>query len=433
MRVLAELGLICCNFALHSKSSKTRLLNEYNSHPKGLSFVVIGMNDEKSPLFPDEVRRLISEHRIFSGGRRHRELVGELLPEGAVWIDIVVPLSDVYAQYRLYDEPVLVFASGDPLFFGFTTTLMREFEGRVTKTFPSFSSLQMLAHALRLPYHDMRVVSLTGRPWHEFDRALIERAHKVGVLTDRKNTPATIAKRMLDYGYTAYRMYIGVLLGGEREETYSLPLEEVVTKDFAHPNCLIIEAVEPQPYDAPLGLKELDFFPLNRRVNMITKMPIRLVSLSLLELERRRSFWDVGFCTGSVSIEAKLRYPHLTVTAFEVRGEGTELMETNSQRFHAPGIDYHIGDFLAQPLESLPRPEAAFIGGHGGRLPEFVARLAELIGEDGIIVFNSVSEETLQLFRDSIAEIGWTITYETRLAVDSHNPITILQAKGRRD
>ena len=166
---------------------------------------------------------------------------------------------------------------------------------------------------------------------------------------------------------------------------------------------------------------------------MITKMPIRLVSLSLLELERRRSFWDVGFCTGSVSIEAKLRYPHLTVTAFEVREEGTELMETNSQRFHAPGIDYHIGDFLAQPLESLPRPEAAFIGGHGGRLPEFVARLAELMGEDGIIVFNSVSEETLQLFRDSIAEIGWAITYETRLAVDSHNPITILQAKGRRD
>ena len=99
---------------------------------------------------------------------------------------------------------------------------------------------------------------------------------------------------------------------------------------------------------------------------MITKMPVRLVSLSLLELERRRSFWDVGFCTGSVSIEAKLRYPHLLVTSFEVRPEGKELMEVNSRRFHAPGIDYHIGDFLSQDLESLPRPEAAFIGGYGG-------------------------------------------------------------------
>ena len=36
-----------------------------------------------------------------------------------------------------------------------------------------------------MPYHDMRIVSLTGRPWHEFDRALIESASKIGVLTDR--------------------------------------------------------------------------------------------------------------------------------------------------------------------------------------------------------------------------------------------------------
>lgn len=43
----------------------------------------------------------------------------------------------------------------DPLFFGYTTTLMREFPGLVRQTFPSFSSLQLLAHALRLPYHDM--------------------------------------------------------------------------------------------------------------------------------------------------------------------------------------------------------------------------------------------------------------------------------------
>ena len=114
-----------------------------------------------------------------------------VLPAGAVWIDIIVPLSAVYQEYRALDEPVLVFASGDPLFFGFTTTLMREFPGQVAQTFPSFSSLQMLAHSLRLPYHDMRVVSLTGRPWLELDRALIERAAKVGVLTDKKNTPST--------------------------------------------------------------------------------------------------------------------------------------------------------------------------------------------------------------------------------------------------
>lgn len=389
------------------------------------------MNDEQSPLFTPEVQGLIAQHRIFSGGRRHRELVAALLPAGAVWIDIVVPLTEVYHQYQELNEPVLVFASGDPLFFGYTTTLMREFPGLVSRTFPSFSSLQMLAHSLRLPYHDMRVVSLTGRPWHELDRALIERAAKVGILTDRKNTPARIAQRMLDYGYSNYQMHIGVRLGGSREEVYSLPLTEVVAQEFEHPNCLIIEDTKPTHYAAPIGLHELDFFPLNGRVKMITKMPVRLVSLSLLELEHRRSFWDVGFCTGSVSIEAKLRYPHLVVTSFEVRPEGKELMEINTRRFHAPGIDYHIGDFLSQDLDALPRPEAAFIGGHGGRLIEFVERLTTLMGEDGVLVFNSVSSETLDLFREAIKRVGWHISYETLLTVDEHNPITILQAKGR--
>ena len=389
------------------------------------------MNDEQSPLFTPEVQGLIAQHRIFSGGRRHRELVAALLPADAVWIDIVVPLTEVYHQYQELNEPVLVFASGDPLFFGYTTTLMREFPGLVSRTFPSFSSLQMLAHSLRLPYHDMRVVSLTGRPWHELDRALIERAAKVGILTDRKNTPARIAQRMLDYGYSNYQMHIGVRLGGSREEVYSLPLTEVVAQEFEHPNCLIIEDTKPTHYAAPIGLHELDFFPLNGRVKMITKMPVRLVSLSLLELEHRRSFWDVGFCTGSVSIEAKLRYPHLVVNSFEVRPEGKELMEINTRRFHAPGIDYHIGDFLSQDLDALPRPEAAFIGGHGGRLIEFVERLTTLMGEDGVLVFNSVSLETLDLFREAIKRVGWYISYETLLTVDEHNPITILQAKGR--
>ena len=406
-------------------------MNENNAPAQGLRFTVVGMNDEQSPLFTPEVQGLIAQHRIFSGGRRHRELVAALLPADAVWIDIVVPLTEVYHQYQELNEPVLVFASGDPLFFGYTTTLMREFPGLVSQTFPSFSSLQMLAHSLRLPYHDMRVVSLTGRPWHELDRALIERAAKVGILTDRKNTPARIAQRMLDYGYSNYQMHIGVRLGGNREEVYSLPLTEVVAQEFEHPNCLIIEDTKPTHYAAPIGLHELDFFPLNGRVKMITKMPVRLVSLSLLELEHRRSFWDVGFCTGSVSIESKLRYPHLVVTSFEVRPEGKELMEINTRRFHAPGIDYHIGDFLSQDLDALPRPEAAFIGGHGGRLIEFVERLTTLMGEDGVLVFNSVSSETLDLFREAIKRVGWHISYETLLAVDEHNPITILQAKGR--
>lgn len=401
------------------------------SEQDDLRFVVVGMSDEDNPLFTEEVLSLISIHKAFSGGKRHRELVSHLLPEGAEWIDVTVPLSQVYERYRELNQPILVFASGDPLFFGYTTTLMREFPGRVRRTFPSFNSLQLLSHALTLPYHDMRVVSLTGRPWQELDRALIERAPKIGILTDRKNTPEAIAARLIDYGYTGYRMHIGVKLGGARQQLYTLSLQEARAQSFDVPNCVIIECLNPTEAYAPvLGLSELDFMPLNGRVNMITKMPIRLLSLSLLELHRKRSLWDIGFCTGSVSIEARLQFPHLSITSFEIRAEGEELMRTNSRRFGAPGIEYHIGDFLSFDLSQFAPPEAAFIGGHGGKMGLFIDRLIPLMeGSDPCIVFNSVSEDTLALFREAIDRHGWRIAREMKIQVDEHNPIVCLQAK----
>lgn len=74
------------------------------------------MNDEQCPLFSPEVQQLIAHHRVFSGGRRHRELVADLLPAGTVWIDIIVPLSTVYQEYRALDEPVLVLYFRRPTF-----------------------------------------------------------------------------------------------------------------------------------------------------------------------------------------------------------------------------------------------------------------------------------------------------------------------------
>ena len=166
-------------------------------------FIVIGITDNPHPWFPPEVQEVIRQVKVFSGGKRHHEIVAPLLPEGAEWIDITVPLEKVFNDYRIRSDAaktIVVFASGDPLFFGFANTLKREFPEAEMQVFPTFNSLQMLAHKLVMPYHDMRIVSLTGRPWQEFDRALIERAPKIGVLTDKAHTPAAIAQRMLEYG-----------------------------------------------------------------------------------------------------------------------------------------------------------------------------------------------------------------------------------------
>ena len=204
-----------------------------------MKLIVIGISDSPNPFFSPEVQEIIKKGKVFSGGKRHHEIVSSLLPAGAQWIDITSPLDAVFKQYTA--SVIIVFASGDPLFFGFANTIRREMPEAEIVLFPTFNSLQMLAHRLVMPYHDMRIVSLTGRPWHEFDRALIERAEKIGVLTDREHTPAAIAQRMLDYGYVHYTMYVGEhLVNPQKEHVCTLTLKEAALLDFGMPNCLIL-------------------------------------------------------------------------------------------------------------------------------------------------------------------------------------------------
>lgn len=395
-----------------------------------MKFYVIGISDKPRPYLPPEVISIICKGRVFSGGKRHYRLVSPYLPEGAQWIEITAPLDAVFEQY--HDE-VIVFASGDPLFFGFANTIRRRLPDAEIVLFPSFNSLQLLAHRLVMPYNDMRIVSLTGRPWPEFDKALIERAGKIGVLTDNEHTPGAIAHRMLDYGYNGYVMHVGEHLGNPNEERFSsLTLEEAVEREFDYPNCLILVGNDPRP--RYFGIPESEFALLDGREKMITKAPIRLLTLRAMELQQKRVLWDIGFCTGSVSIEARLQFPHLHVEAFEIRPECEALMQENSRRFGVPGISYHIGDFLDASIDALPQPDAVFIGGHGGHLKDIMARVLTVLADDGCIVMNSVTSPLVQtdshhLFNDACDELGLAQEPSTRIILNDNNPIEILKCK----
>lgn len=397
-----------------------------------MKFYVIGITDAPQPYFSPEVLEIIKQGRLFSGGKRHHELVARFLPEGAQWIDITVPLDAVFEKYQNNND-VVVFASGDPLFFGFANTIKHRLPEAEIVLYPAFNSLQTLAHRLVMPYHDMRIVSLTGRPWPEFDKALIERATKIGVLTDREHTPAAIAGRMLDYGYDGYTMHVGEHLGNpERERITTLSLQATLGQEFDYPNCLILTGNDLRPRH--FGIPESEFVLLNGREKMITKMPVRLLTLQALELTRRRVMWDIGFCTGSVSIEARLQFPHVHIEAFECRPEGEALMRENSRRFGAPGISSHIGDFLDIDISRLPHPDTVFIGGHGGHLREIMQKVLTVLTPDGCIVMNSVTSTAVHtdshlLFNEACEELGLTQETPMRIIINDNNPIAILKCR----
>lgn len=384
---------------------------------------VIGLSDSHRLWLTPEVTRIISEGHVFSGGKRHHEIIADLLPDEYTWIDITVPIDDVLQRYKSFDD-IVVFASGDPLFYGFATTLLRAFPNVEMKVFPTFNSLQMLAHRMNMPYHDMYTVSLTGRPWHRFDEALIRGERLIGCLTDRKKTPNVIWKRMQEYGFDNYVMYVGENLGNEEKEHVGI---YAPARDYPSPNCIILQQQSIRRQN--IGIVDSEFHLLDGRSKMITKMPVRLASLAALQLADKHSLWDVGFCTGSVSIEARLAFPHLMVTAFEIREEGEKLMQENSRKFHAPGIDARIGDFCTADISDCPAPDAVFIGGYGGKMREVLTKVKSVLAPSGCIVFNSVSEKSRESFLSITKELGMQPETVHTITVDNNNPITILRAR----
>lgn len=387
---------------------------------------IIGISDSRQQWFPPEVMDTIKSGSVFSGGKRHHEIMAPWLPDGATWIDISIPLEKVFEQYEQH-EHVIIFASGDPLFFGFANTLQRKCKDVKMQIFPTFNSLQMLAHRMSVAYHDMHVVSLTGRPWQKLDEALINGEPMIGVLTDRIKTPHAIHQRMVEYGYTNYLMMVGENLGNEELERVSRYDEQTT---YSHPNCLILQKTS--QHVRPFGIPDSAFSLLDGREKMITKMPIRLLTLQALDLPHRHVLWDIGFCTGSISIEARLQFPHLHIEAFEIRPECEAIILENARKFGAPGINVHIGDFLEADVASLPRPDAVFIGGHGGQLKEIIKKVLTVLTDDGCIVMNSVKApkvltDSHQLWDEACHELGLKQDAPTKIILNENHPIEILK------
>lgn len=397
---------------------------------------VIGIDDNPHPGHIEAVIGHIPHDSIFSGGKRHYEIVKPLLPAGSEWIEVKVPIKAVLAEYEQRVEEgktIVVFASGDPFFFGFGSTLRKNLPQVKMEVFPFFSSLQAFAHRKQIAYENMHAVSVTGRPWHELDRAWIECRPLIGVLTDHVHTPDAIARRMQEYGFDKdYTMWIAEHLGNPEEERIydGCTIEDIAGMSFKSPNCiLLLRNPESREQRLASGIPDHLFQLLDGRINMITKAPLRVIDLSLLNLHESRSFWDVGACTGSISVEARRQYPHLYIRAFEVRKECEEIIQENARRFHAPGIELRIGDFLDADIGEETSVDAVFIGGHGGKLKEMVRKIVpHLDASKGRIVFNSVTDESGRMFREAAEENGLALCPEMHITLDRHNPITLFCA-----
>lgn len=388
-----------------------------------MRFFVFGIGNS-TPLFTQEQKDIIAKNKVFSGGKRHFKLVKNYLPHAYKWLEISSPLEAVFDVYKAHPG-VVVFCSGNPLFYGFANTLKRQFPKADIKVWGYKSSVQILCERLLMDASQLHCTSLHGRhSWKPLASALMQGKSKIAILTDAVYTPNAIAQKMLDYGYDNYQMYVGENLESPQEKVYHLDLKTASHQKFASLNVVLLQQIKPKK--RPLGIADVDFKGLPNRPNMITKMPIRLTTLHALDIKNTQTFWDIGFCTGSVSIEALLQNPNLNIVAFEKRAECQAILAYNAKKMGAMGIHVIMGDFLDQDLSALPLPQAVFIGGHSAKLKEIMQRLTALMPQGGRIVCNAVQQSTAKNFHAYAQQLGLTLKLNTEIKASHHQPIQVL-------
>lgn len=206
-------------------------------------------------------RRIFSSKRLYDVFRRYDEF--ERVKPNIV---IMNTLEETLAAIREYllappdekggDDHTVFLADGDPMFYGPGIRMVEDFGAENVVVLPDLSSMQVAFSRIGVPWGSAFLLSLHGGPdpnrrrelEHEIDEvpALLLERRKLGILTDRVNTPAAIAKALRESGLfdrirkEGLSFYVCERLGYTNERVMKRDPEEIISMDIAYPNVVIL-------------------------------------------------------------------------------------------------------------------------------------------------------------------------------------------------
>jgi len=352
---------------------------------------VVGITDRGAASLSPEAAALVDSAQVLCGGKRHLAFFPDHPAEQLVFERDVLSLVE---RLRGESRPTVVLASGDPGCFGISPLLSERLGPERVTVIPNVGSVQTAFARLGVAWHDAAILSAHGRPLDGILPAALL-ARKAAILTDGVNTPAAIARALIETGDHDAKVDVFEHLDGADERHYSGRLRDVVEREFAPLNVMIIRH-EGDPRAWPLGLPEAAFA---HRAGLITKAEVRAVSLSKLRLHERATLWDVGAGCGSVSIEAGALLRQGMVYAVERDEQQMGFLEANRRSFGAGNVKLVRGA-APEALSSLPQPDRVFVGGSGDGLIPTLEVAADRLSAGGRIVANLVSLEHLARMED---------------------------------
>ena len=326
------------------------------------------------------------------------------------------PLEQALATGR----PVVLLASGDPLWFGIGRLLLQRFPAAQLRFHPAPCSLQLAFARLGRPWQDASWISLHGRDPEPLAAALQKRPPALAVLTDPGRGGAEEVRRILAASglEAAYVFWLCERLGHPEERVQRLAPEALLPPDCdpLHMVLLIAEppAAPADPEGLPLfGLDDGLFLQHDDRPGLMTKREVRIQLLADLELPECGVLWDIGAGVGSVGLEALRLRPGLALWALEARGGSAALIAANAERLGVRPTGVLEGR-APEALAQLPDPDRVLLGGGGRERAAVLAAVLQRLRPGGMAVIPLATVEALAELRPLLEQAG------CRVAVSQH-------------
>ena len=423
---------------IYSRSLRSTPIN-WQGDP--LKVVSLGCGSH-STLAPEAIADLKNASVIF-GSSHHFEETSQI-ETNAEKICFPSPFSDLRNMLEArQDKKIAVLASGDALFYGVGSWLIRLIGDAHLVFRPNISSIQYCFHALGLPWQHAEIVSLHGRPLHSLRRH-IKPNQLIAILTDKKSNPRVIANELVKQGYGESRVWVCEAMA-QNEQLINRFSALELSKHHAEFNALNICIIQFSPCD-PNTHRELPTFPgiadehfitgSKPGFGMISKREIRLVILSMMSPENGEIAWDIGAGCGSLSVEWARWNNQGQMYAIEQNEHRIDNLIANSEKFGTTLNLTPIQGTAPQACGSLPDPDSIFIGGSSG-LGQILDFAWGRLKSGGKLVASAVTEESrksLEEFMNNKPQRQWvTLEVEKNLPGKNQNrklkPVTIAACK----
>ena len=338
--------------------------------------------------FPSGCGKILRDAQVVIGAARLLNLPE--IPASAEKIVIDGKMLSVLPGVLKRGLNTVVVASGDPLYYGIGTTLLRFLPAECLNFHPAQTAFQLLFSRLGQPWEKVRLFSLHGRKSPVPYRAILG-GELSAVYGDPQRPAGKIAAELIAAfpASAGRRSAAGCDLGLPEERVICGTLAEIADHPAAAAPLSVLALLPDGSGKPPLPLGLPDDSYLHYR-NMITHPEIRAVVLSKLRLSSG-VLWDLGAGSGSVGIEAAGLCPDLQVVAVEKDSGRLEQITENIAKEGLSNIRAEQGR-AEEILDRLPRPDRVFIGGGGKELFE---KAFERLAPGGILVMTAVLLDTI--------------------------------------